>query len=426
MRNIGPMIQSETQTPANSAGVCFYRVSRRHQESTAIEIGDIRVADGEFVIIAGPCSVESREQILETALWVSTHGAALLRGGAFKPRTGPYAFQGLGWEGVDLLVEAGRASNLPTVSEVMAVEQVERMALSVDVLQIGARNMQNFDLLRAVGRTTRPVLLKRGLSATIEELLSAAEYILAEGNPNVILCERGIRTFERVTRNTLDLSAVPVLREYTHLPVLVDPSHGVGVRRWIPALCRAAKAVGAHGLLLEIHPHPAEARSDGEQAITFGDFETIVEELDRIPISSHPTKQRCDTGGIERVRGIRGAVSVTNDDADQIKVATKTLLAEMTVRNAIKVDDLISVFFSLTPDLHAAFPAAAARELGWFRVPILHVAELEIVGALPRCIRVLIHTSSSRPADTIEHVYLGEAVRLRPDLAPAVSHEKNL
>jgi len=214
---------------------------------------------------------------------VRARGAVMLRGGAFKPRTNPYAFQGLGWEGVDLLAEAGRASGLPTVSEVMSVDQVERMARSVDVLQIGARNMQNFDLLKAVGRTTKPIMLKRGLSATLDELLAAAEYILSEGNPQVMLCERGIRTFETATRNTLDLSAVPVLRERTHLPIIVDPSHGVGVRRWIRPLCRAAKAVGADGIIVEVHPNPAEAKSDADQALTFDDFEEIVSELEEIP-----------------------------------------------------------------------------------------------------------------------------------------------
>jgi chorismate mutase/prephenate dehydratase len=261
------------------------RVSRpaRPQGST-LEIGGVRIGDGEFVIVAGPCSVESREQVLQTAHAVKARGAAMLRGGAFKPRTSPYAFQGLGWEGVELLAEAGRATGLPTVSEVMTIDQVERMARQIDVLQIGARNMQNFDLLKAVGRTGKPVLLKRGLSATIDELLAAAEYILAEGNPNVILCERGIRTFEPATRNTLDLSAVPVLRERSHLPVFVDPSHGVGVRRWIRPLCRAAKAVGAHGILVEVHPNPPEAKSDKEQALTFDDFAHIVGDLDRIPL----------------------------------------------------------------------------------------------------------------------------------------------
>ncbi len=250
---------------------------------TQLHIGGTIIGGGDFIIVAGPCSVESREQVLVTAEAVRARGAVMLRGGAFKPRTNPYAFQGLGWEGVDLLAEAGRATGLPTVSEVMSLDQVERMARSVDVLQIGARNMQNFDLLKAVGRTTRPVMLKRGLSATLDELLAAAEYILSEGNPHVILCERGIRTFETATRNTLDLSAVPVLRERTHLPVFVDPSHGVGVRRWIRPLARAAKAVGAHGSLVEVHPNPAEAKSDADQALTFADFAEIVGELSEIP-----------------------------------------------------------------------------------------------------------------------------------------------
>jgi chorismate mutase/prephenate dehydratase len=250
---------------------------------TQIRVGGALIGGGDFVIAAGPCSVESRDQIFAAAEAVRARGAVLLRGGAFKPRTNPYAFQGLGWDGVDLLAEAGRATGLPTVSEVMSVDQVERMARSVDVLQIGARNMQNFDLLKAVGRTSRPVLLKRGLSATLDELLAAAEYVLSEGNPHVVLCERGIRTFETATRNTLDLSAVPVLRERTHLPILVDPSHGVGVRRWIRPLARAAKAVGADGIIVEVHPNPAEAKSDADQALTFADFEEIVGDLGEIP-----------------------------------------------------------------------------------------------------------------------------------------------
>ncbi len=253
---------------------------------TVVHIRQVAVGGDSFIVVAGPCSVESRDQVIVTAQEVRARGAVLLRGGAFKPRTSPYAFQGLGWEGVELLAEAGRVTGLPTVSEVMSVDQVERMARSVDVLQIGARNMQNFDLLKAVGKTTTPVLLKRGLSASLDELLAAAEYILSEGNPQVILCERGIRTFETSTRNTLDLSAVPVLRERTHLPILVDPSHGVGVRRWIRPLARAAKAVGAHGILVEVHPNPPEAKSDAEQALTFDDFEQIMTELAQIPVYS--------------------------------------------------------------------------------------------------------------------------------------------
>jgi chorismate mutase/prephenate dehydratase len=265
------------------------RVSRPSRpEGSVLEVGGVRIGDGEFVVIAGPCSVESREQIVETARAVQARGAVMLRGGAFKPRTSPYAFQGLGWEGVEMIAEAGRATGMPTVSEVMTTDQVERMASQIDVLQIGARNMQNFDLLKAVGRTGRPVLLKRGLSATLDELMAAAEYVMAEGNPNVILCERGIRTFEPATRNTLDLSAIPVLRERSHLPVLVDPSHGVGVSRWIRPLCRAAKAVGAHGILVEVHPNPPEAKSDKDQALTFDEFANVMAELESIPIDGAP------------------------------------------------------------------------------------------------------------------------------------------
>ena len=258
----------------------FPRVSRiSRPEGTALRFGNVRVADGEFVIAAGPCSIESREQILETAKTVKAHGAMMLRGGAFKPRTSPYAFQGLGWEGVALLAEAGRATGLPTVSEVMTIDQVERMAEQIDVLQIGARNMQNFDLLKAVGRAGRPVLLKRGLSATIDELLAAAEYVLSEGNPNVILCERGIRTFEPATRNTLDLSAVPVLRERSHLPVFVDPSHGTGIRDKVAPMARAAVAAGADGLLIEVHCDPDHALSDGAQSLFPSQFDRLMAEL---------------------------------------------------------------------------------------------------------------------------------------------------
>jgi 3-deoxy-7-phosphoheptulonate synthase len=276
--------RSASEPPLPAAAKNWPKAARPSKPGgTQLRIGGVLLGGGEFVIAAGPCSVESREQVIATAQAVRARGAVLLRGGAFKPRTSPYAFQGLGWEGVDLLAEAGRMTGMPTISEVMSVDQVERMARSVDVLQIGARNMQNFDLLKAVGRVAVPVLLKRGLSATLDELLAAAEYILAEGNPHVILCERGIRTFETATRNTLDLSAVPVLRERTHLPILVDPSHGVGVRRWIRPLARAAKAVGADGILVEVHPNPAEAKSDAEQALTFDDFEEIVGELGEIP-----------------------------------------------------------------------------------------------------------------------------------------------
>ena len=233
--------------------------------------------------MAGPCSVESAGQIAATAKFVRDHGAHVLRGGVFKPRTSPYAFQGLGWKGLELLAAAGRETGLPVVTEVMAVEQAQRMAKDAGILQIGARNMQNFDLLREVGKLDRPVLLKRGLSSTIEEWLAAAEYILAQGNQQVILCERGIRTFESATRNTLDLSAVPVVRERSHLPVIVDPSHSTGQRRYVAPMAWAARAAGAHGLLIEVHPAPDKALSDAEQSLSFAEFAALMSQLAAIP-----------------------------------------------------------------------------------------------------------------------------------------------
>ncbi len=283
--SVQAVAEADAQAAQNAAARNYPKAARSARpQGTRVPIGYGTIVGGdEFVVIAGPCSIESREQILATCRAVVDRGARALRGGAFKPRTNPYSFQGLGWEGVALLAEAGRAVGAPVVSEAMSVDQVEGLARAVDVLQIGARNMQNFDLLRAVGRTSQPVLLKRGLSASLDELLAAAEYVLAEGNPHVILCERGIRTFETATRNTLDLSAVPVLKERTHLPVVVDPSHGVGVRRWIRPLCRAAKSVGADGLMLEVHPDPPRSKSDADQALTFDDFAAIMEDLAQIP-----------------------------------------------------------------------------------------------------------------------------------------------
>ena len=249
---------------------------------TLVQVGQLLIGGSGFAVMAGPCSVESPEQITATAEFVRDHGAHVLRGGVFKPRTSPYAFQGLGWEGLDLLVKAGRETGLPVVTEVMAVEQVHRIA-EADLLQIGARNMQNFDLLREVGKLDRPVLLKRGPSSTIEEWLAAAEYIVAQGNQQVILCERGIRTFERATRNTLDLSAVAVIRERSHLPVIVDPSHGTGLRSYVAPMAWAARAAGAHGLLIEVHPTPDQALSDAEQSLSFGEFAALMSQLAAVP-----------------------------------------------------------------------------------------------------------------------------------------------
>jgi chorismate mutase / prephenate dehydratase len=250
---------------------------------TVVRVGDVLVGGDGFVVMAGPCSVEGGEQIASCARFVRDQGAHVLRGGVFKPRTSPYAFQGLGWEGLDLLVAAGREAGLPVVTEVMAVDQVQRMAQAADILQVGARNMQNFDLLRELGKVDRPVLLKRGLSSTIDEWLAAAEYVVAQGNQQVILCERGIRTFESATRNTLDLSAVAVVRERSHLPVIVDPSHGTGQRRYVAPMAWAARAAGAHGLLIEVHPDPDQALSDADQSLTFDQFGALMQRLAAIP-----------------------------------------------------------------------------------------------------------------------------------------------
>ena len=232
-----------------------------------------------MAIIAGPCSIENEEQMMSTAKAVKAAGATMLRGGAFKPRTSPYAFQGLGVEGLKLLRKAGQAVKLPTVTEIMNPADLEVVEDYADVLQIGARNCQNFSLLKEVGRSKKPVFLKRGMSVTIEEFLMSAEYILAGGNKNVILCERGIRTFETATRNTLDLSAIPVLKERTHLPVVVDPSHATGVWRYVIPMARAAVAAGADGVMVEVHPHPDKAYSDGPQQLKFHDFAKMMDEL---------------------------------------------------------------------------------------------------------------------------------------------------
>jgi 3-deoxy-7-phosphoheptulonate synthase len=271
---------------------------------SAVEIG----LGSELVVMAGPCAVESRDQLLQTARCVAREGARVLRGGAYKPRTSPYSFQGLGAPALKVLAEAREATGLPVISEVVDPHDVEIFDEHVDVLQVGARNMQNFALLRAVGRSRHPVLLKRGPSATIEEWLLAAEYILAAGNPNVILCERGIRTFETATRNTLDLSAVPVLREKTHLPIVVDPSHGTGHRSLVGPMALAGAAVGADGLLIEVHPDPANARSDGDQSLSFDEFGDLMDELRRLQFvrSSEPAapaeERAVVASGIEELR----------------------------------------------------------------------------------------------------------------------------
>ncbi|HEX5412060.1 MAG TPA: 3-deoxy-7-phosphoheptulonate synthase [Terriglobia bacterium] len=249
------------------------------QERSRIRVNGSEIGGDEFVVMAGPCSVESERQILETAEAVAAAGAKVLRGGAFKPRTSPYDFQGLALEGLKLLAKAREATGLAIVTEVMSEGDVDTVAEYADVMQVGARNMQNFSLLKALGKCPRPVLLKRGMSSTIKELLMSAEYITAHGNPNIILCERGIRTFETATRNTCDIAAVPVLSELTHLPVILDPSHATGKRSLVPALCRAAVAVGADGLIVEVHPRPEKAMSDGAQSLRTEQFATMMQDL---------------------------------------------------------------------------------------------------------------------------------------------------
>lgn len=253
--------------------------SELRPERTVVRVGNARFGAEAICVIAGPCSVESREQLLETARGVKRSGAVALRGGAFKPRTNPYTFQGLHLEGLELLAQARKETGLPVVTEVMTADEVPLVARYADVLQIGTRNMQNFPLLRAVGQIRKPVLLKRGMGATLEEFLLAAEYVLSQGNEEVILCERGIRTFERFTRNTLSLAAVPALKEKSHLPVIVDPSHGTGRGSLVPAMCKAAVAAGADGLIIEVCPDPERALLDGEQSLDLHGFGKMMEEL---------------------------------------------------------------------------------------------------------------------------------------------------
>ncbi len=256
-----------------------YKLANRmfHPEDTVVNVNGIEVGGNKIVMIAGPCSVEGENQICRIAQQVKDAGACMLRGGAYKPRTSPYAFQGMGTKGILALGKARKLTGLPVVSELMAVEHLDEFVEHVDVIQIGARNMQNFDLLKAVGRTKKPILLKRGLANTIQEWIMAAEYIMSEGNPNVIFCERGIRTFEPYTRNTLDLSVVPIIKERTHLPIIIDPSHAAGDWKLIESLSLAAIAAGADGLIIEVHDDPANAWSDGSQSLKPEKYAALVE-----------------------------------------------------------------------------------------------------------------------------------------------------
>ena len=255
-----------------------YKLASRefHPQSSVIDVAGVKIGDGEPVVMSGPCAVESREQLFEAADIVKAAGAQFLRGGAYKPRTSPYSFQGLEEQGLKFLAEARERTGLKVVTEVTTVEAVDRVAAYADMLQVGARNMQNFGLLKAVGKAGKPVLLKRGLAATIDEWLNAAEYIMNEGNPDVVLCERGIRTYETYTRNTLDLSAVAAVKHLSHLPIIVDPSHGTGKWRMVQPMAYAAIAAGADGLMIEMHPNPAKALSDGPQSLTPEHFERVM------------------------------------------------------------------------------------------------------------------------------------------------------
>jgi len=260
---------------------CFDLVAKTDRcTRTIVRVGDIEIGGNDFVVMAGPCAVESETQLLATAEAVGRAGARILRGGAYKPRSSPYSFQGLGVEGLKILRKAREETGLAIVTEVMSEEDVAVIAEYADIMQVGTRSMENFALLEALGQCGRPVLLKRGMTATLEEFLRSAQVIALAGNPNIILCERGIRTFETATRNTLDIAAVPVLKTVSHLPVIVDPSHAAGVRSLVPVLSRAAVVVGADGLLVEVHPNPERALSDGDQSLTFAEFRRMMTDLE--------------------------------------------------------------------------------------------------------------------------------------------------
>jgi len=269
----------------------FKLVSRQVKpQGTVVNVGDVRIGDGSFAVIAGPCSVESREQLFSTAKAVKAAGAQLLRGGAYKPRTSPYDFQGLGHEALELLSEVRKATGMPVVTEVMSTEDVDLICEHADMLQVGARNMQNFALLRRLAKVRRPILLKRGPSASVKEWLLAAEYLLAGGNADVVLCERGIKTFETETRNTLDLAAIALARELSHLPVIADPSHGTGRPTLIPPMSRAAAALGADGIMVEVHPCPERALSDGPQSLDLDGFSRLMRSLAE-PLRAAPMRE---------------------------------------------------------------------------------------------------------------------------------------
>jgi 3-deoxy-7-phosphoheptulonate synthase len=303
MSRLGGLPGVERITPISRP---FKLTSREFRaEDTLIQVLDATIGDGSLTVMAGPCSIESRDQLFATAAAVKAAGATILRGGAFKPRTSPYSFQGLGVEALRYLAEAREEFGLPVITEVMEPNQVDIVAEYADILQIGTRNMQNYSLLTAVGRVARPVMLKRGYGATVEEWLMAAEYIVSSGNPNVILCERGIRTFETYTRNTMDLAAVPLLHHLTHLPVIVDPSHATGKRWLVKPLAIGGIAVGADGVMVEVHPSPDDALSDAEQQLTFGQFADMMAQL--VPVHEHVRGLHGDPVSAEAVASPAGA-----------------------------------------------------------------------------------------------------------------------
>ncbi len=280
---------------------CFDLVAQTEgRPRSVVRVGDIAIGGDEFIVMAGPCAVESERQVLDTAVSVVQAGARILRGGAYKPRSSPYSFQGMGVEGLKILSKARRLTGLAIITEVMSETDVEVVAEYADIMQVGARSMENFALLEKLGRCGRPVLLKRGMTATLEDLLCSAQFLVASGNPDVILCERGIRTFETATRNTFDVAAVPVLKTVSHLPVIVDPSHAAGVRALVPILARAAVVVGADGLLVEVHPQPEKAASDGEQSLTFDQFDAMMADLDPyLSLRAAGEKALALAGGLE-------------------------------------------------------------------------------------------------------------------------------
>ena len=301
-------IASRMNPKWNGQFSCFDLVAKTPQRSrTIVRVGGIEIGGSDFVVMAGPCAVESEDQLMQTAKAVSNAGARVLRGGAYKPRSSPYAFQGLGIEGLKLLRKASEATGLAIVTEVMSEEDVDLIAEYADIMQVGTRSMENYALLEALGRCGRPVLLKRGMTATLEELLRSAQVVAMAGNPRIILCERGIRTFETATRNTLDIAAVPVLKTVSHLPVIVDPSHAAGVRSLVPTLSRAAVVVGADGLLVEVHPCPEQALSDGDQSLSFGEFRRMMDDLQPYLDLQHPDLQQHERRFRPQLLAVRGA-----------------------------------------------------------------------------------------------------------------------